>query len=80
MKLLRTIYQDSTGRLWEVEFTQVSDPTRRSGSREAWRIQSGRHTFVADSKKELFRLAQTAVSDLASNPDQPVVQLAEALS
>ena len=70
MKLIRTIYEDSTGRLWEVEFTRAPDPTSRVGSREVWRIQSGRHLFIGPSKRELFRLAQATVDahEPTSNP------------
>lgn len=63
MRLIRTIYEDSTGRLWEVEFTRIPDPASRVGSREVWRIQSGRHVFTGPSKRELFRLAQATVDE-----------------
>lgn len=68
MRLIRTIYEDSTGRLWEVEFTRIPDPTSRVGSREVWRIQSGRHSFTGPSKRELFRLAQATVDESKPNP------------
>jgi len=54
MKLIRTIYEDKTGRLWEVEQILLPRPDGRRGVYRAWLIQSGKFSHRAKSKRELF--------------------------
>lgn len=63
MTLIRSIYEDKWGRHWEVEYVRLPRPDGRRGVHQSWTIQSGKHSYRAKSKRELFKWAATITPD-----------------
>ena len=57
MTQVSTIYQDKTGRLWEVSQLKLPRPDGGRGVYRAWLIQSGTHSYKGRTKKEVLSWA-----------------------
>jgi hypothetical protein len=64
MKLIRSIYEDKTGRTWEVEQLKLPRPDGRRGYYTGWSIQSGKYSNRGKNKKELLEWAESVVSGI----------------